>query len=159
MSLACKFCNIYIVETSAAEPDYVMMHELSPYLEFSQQSPQTPPLIPISPQLPQSPVPQPQPPVPQPQPPVPQPQPRAPQLQLPVPQPQAPASNCAPKKRKVSTQDVQKMQIDVLTLEKMKLELEIENIRLSNKKRDWRLMSFWQDSQFLLLEKIINFQF
>ena len=133
MSLAYKFCNIYIVETSAG-----------------QQSPQTPPLIPISPQLPQSPVPQPQPPVPQPQPPVPQPQPpvpqpqppvpqpqpRAPQLQLPVPQPQAPASNCTPKKRKVSTQDVQKMQIiDVLTLEKMKLELEIENIRLSNEKK------------------------
>ena len=121
MSLAYKFCNIYIVETSAAEPDHAMMHELSPYSEFSQQSPQTPPLIPISPQLPQ--------------PPVPQPQPRAPQLQLPVPQPQAPASNCAPKKRKVSTQDVQKMQIDVLTLEKMKLELEIENIRLSNEKK------------------------
>ena len=120
MSLAYKFCNIYIVETSAAEPDHAMMHELSPYSEFSQQSPQTPPLIPIS-QLPQSPVPQPQL--------------RAPQLQLPVPQPQAPASNCAPKKRKVSTQDVQKLQIDVLTLEKMKLELEIENIRLSNEKK------------------------
>ena len=107
MSLAYKFCNICIVETSAAEPDHVMMHELSPYLEFIQQSPQTPPLIPISPQLPQP----------------------------PVPQPQAPASNCAAKKRKVSTQDVQKMQIDVLTLEKMKLEYETKNIRLSNEKK------------------------
>ena len=135
MSLAYKFCNIYIIETSAAEPDHVMMHELSPYLEFSQQSPQTPPLIPISPQLQYSPVPQPEPPVPRPQPPVPQPQPPAPQLQLPVPQPQAPASNGARKKRKVSTQDVQKMQIDVLTLEKMKLELEIENTTLSNEKK------------------------
>ena len=86
MSLAYKFCKIYIVEMIAAEPDHAMMHELSPYLEFIQQSPQTPPLIPTSPRLPQPPVPQLQPSGPQLQLPVPQPQP-------PSPQPQPPASN------------------------------------------------------------------
>ena len=93
LSLAYKFCKIYIVEMIAAEPDHAMMHELSPYLEFSQQSPQTPPLIPISPQLPQRPVPQLQPSGPQLQLSVPQTQPPSPQLQLPVPRPQPPASN------------------------------------------------------------------
>lgn len=39
-----------------------------------------------------------------------------------------------PKKRKVSTEDVQKLQIEVLQLEKDKLALEIENVKLINKK-------------------------
>jgi tRNA A58 N-methylase Trm61 len=40
----------------------------------------------------------------------------------------------ATKKRKVSTQDIQKMQLEVLTLEKRKIELEMENMQLINKK-------------------------
>lgn len=37
-------------------------------------------------------------------------------------------------KRKVSTQDIQKMQVEVLNLEKEKISLEIENMKLIQKK-------------------------
>lgn len=37
-------------------------------------------------------------------------------------------------KRKISTQDVQKMKIDVMEMEKEKISLEIENLKLLNKK-------------------------
>lgn len=40
----------------------------------------------------------------------------------------------APKKRKVTTQDIQAMQLDVLTMEKEKIALDMENIKLSNEK-------------------------
>ena len=38
------------------------------------------------------------------------------------------------KKRKITQQDVQSMQIDVLRMEKYKIELEVENLELRNKK-------------------------
>ncbi len=38
------------------------------------------------------------------------------------------------KKRKVTHQDIQKMQLDVLNLEKIKIDLEVENLKLINQK-------------------------
>ena len=38
------------------------------------------------------------------------------------------------KKCRVSTQDIQKMQLEVLTLEKKKIELDVENMQLLNQK-------------------------
>ena len=70
---------VYFVETSAAEPEYAMMHALSANLELPemhQYSPQSAylvippplrPLSPISPQVPPIPSQLPQPPAPQPQ--------------------------------------------------------------------------------------------
>ena len=40
----------------------------------------------------------------------------------------------APKKRKVTTQDIQNLQMEVLALEKTKIEMEVENLRLANEK-------------------------
>ena len=40
----------------------------------------------------------------------------------------------AAKKRKVSTQDIQQMQLEVLTIEKKKIEMEVENMQLMNQK-------------------------
>jgi hypothetical protein len=117
---------VYFVETSAAEPEYAMMHALSANLELPemhQYSPQSAYLVIPPPLRPLSPISSQVPPIPS---------------QLPHPllhnhRPLAASLNHAAKKRKVSPQDVRKCRL--MFLEKTKLELEIENIRLSNKKR------------------------
>ena len=48
--------------------------------------------------------------------------------------PAATSSHPISKKRKVSTQDIQRMQLEVLTLERKKIELEVENMQLANQK-------------------------
>ena len=43
-------------------------------------------------------------------------------------------SNNSNKRKKVTTQDIQKMQMEILKLEKEKIALEVENMKLMNKK-------------------------
>ena len=48
--------------------------------------------------------------------------------------PAATSSHPISRKRKVNMQDIQRMQIEVLTLERKKIELEVENMQLANQK-------------------------
>ena len=78
--------------------------------------------------------------------------------------PEVPIANCnlppAAKKRKVSTQDIQKMQLEVLALEKKKIEMELENMQLANQKLKLEIQEMLARSQpvSLVIEIISNFQ-
>jgi hypothetical protein len=54
------------------------------------------------------------------------------------------------KKRKITQQDVQSMQIDVLRMEKYKIELEVENLELRNKKLQLEIQELQTRNQSLL---------
>jgi hypothetical protein len=51
-----------------------------------------------------------------------------------IPEIPVPIHSPAAKRRRVNTQDIQKMQFEVLALEKKKIELEVENMQLANQK-------------------------
>ena len=62
------------------------------------------------------------------------------------------------KKRLMSTQDIQRMQLGALTLERKKIELEVENMQLANKKSSLEIQDRLQRSEpvSLLVENNIN---
>jgi hypothetical protein len=68
-----------------------------------------------------------------------------------IPEMPVPIHSPAAKRRRVSTQDIQKMQFEVLALEKKKIELEVENMQLANQKLKIEIQELLARSQPLNL--------
>ena len=132
---------VYFAETSAAEPEYAMMHALSPNLELPEMhrySPQSPDLVIPPPLTPLSPISQ-LPPIPS-------------QLpQPPAPQPQAPASLNHAVQRNESCQPriSRKCRWIFWHWRRQKWSWRLKTLDCLMKKRGCRLKSFWQDASQL----------